>query len=390
MNVGMIAYTFYETDNRVRRYAEELARLGHRVDMFALRKPGVPRHAMINGVHLHRVQYRQYNERSTLAYLYRTLLFMLRVGLWMIPYHVRRRYKLLHIHNVPDFHVFAGLFPRLLGARIILDIHDILPEFFCEKFGRESDSRLARMLRLTERVCVRFADHVIVANDLWRNKIMQRDQLPQDRCTALLNYPDPRYFLAPALGSPNGRLTMIYPGTVSYLHGVDVAIRAVSVARKEFPDLELHIYANYGNLDYYHSLLDLQKRLGLDSNVFFHDPVPIEELGGIYSRATLGVVPKRGGIFSGEAFSTKILEFMAAGLPIVASRTKIDEFYFDDEMITFFEPENSDDMARSIVQLARNPQRLRSQVEHCRRFISDNTWDRKKALYVEIVNRLTA
>ncbi|MBE7558187.1 glycosyltransferase [bacterium] len=152
MNVCMVAYTFYETDNRVRRYAEELARLGHHVDMFALRKKGVPAHAVINGVRLHRVQYRQYNERGAFSYLYRTLAFMLRVSVLLVGYHWKYRYRVLHIHNVPDFHVFIGLAPRLMGARVILDIHDILPEFFCEKFQQGPHSLLARLLRLTERL----------------------------------------------------------------------------------------------------------------------------------------------------------------------------------------------------------------------------------------------
>ncbi|MBE7558186.1 hypothetical protein HS125_04270 [bacterium] len=107
--------------------------------------------------------------------------------------------------------------------------------------------------------------------------------------------------------------------------------------------------------------------------------------------ATLGIVPKRGGSFSGEAFSTKILEFMAAGLPIVASRTKVDEYYFTDDMIKLFGAgEQRGHGARCIVRLARDGARMRSQVEHCRRFIAENTWDRKKARYVEIVNNLAS
>ena len=50
---------------------------------------------------------------------------------------------MIHVHSVPDFLVFAALVPKLLGARIILDIHDILPEFYASKFGASKDSRLA-------------------------------------------------------------------------------------------------------------------------------------------------------------------------------------------------------------------------------------------------------
>ncbi len=46
------------------------------------------------------------------------------------------------------------------------------------------------------------------------------------------------------------------------------------------------------------------------------------------SKADLGIVPKRAAGFGDEAFSTKILEFMALGVPVIASETQIDRYYF--------------------------------------------------------------
>ena len=36
MRICMVAYSFYETDNRVRRYAEALARRGDKVDALSI------------------------------------------------------------------------------------------------------------------------------------------------------------------------------------------------------------------------------------------------------------------------------------------------------------------------------------------------------------------
>ena len=49
--------------------------------------------------------------------------------------HIRERYDLIHVHSVPDFEVFAALFPKLTGSKVILDIHDIVPEFYAASFG---------------------------------------------------------------------------------------------------------------------------------------------------------------------------------------------------------------------------------------------------------------
>ena len=77
--ICMVAYTPYEFDNRVRRYAETLAKRGDQVDVIAI--GGAHSHQPveeINGVILHRIQHREYDERSKWTYALRLLRFLLR------------------------------------------------------------------------------------------------------------------------------------------------------------------------------------------------------------------------------------------------------------------------------------------------------------------------
>jgi hypothetical protein len=65
MKACMLVYTFYESDSRVRRYAESLARRGDHVDVVALRREGQARDDIINGVRIFRIhQKRVKNERG--------------------------------------------------------------------------------------------------------------------------------------------------------------------------------------------------------------------------------------------------------------------------------------------------------------------------------------
>ena len=50
MRVCMVAYTFYEGDNRVRRYAETLVKRGDTVDAIVLRQDGADSFAHVAGV----------------------------------------------------------------------------------------------------------------------------------------------------------------------------------------------------------------------------------------------------------------------------------------------------------------------------------------------------
>ena len=62
MNICMVAYAYYESDNRIRRYSEELVRQGHSVDAIVIKHPGHERFALIEGVRVYRIQDREKNE----------------------------------------------------------------------------------------------------------------------------------------------------------------------------------------------------------------------------------------------------------------------------------------------------------------------------------------
>jgi glycosyltransferase involved in cell wall biosynthesis len=385
-NICLIAYTIYENDPRVRRYAESLASAGHRVDVLALRRHrGESRHSRLNGVHVYRILIRDFEEKGPLGYFLRIFLYFLVGGAVLAYRHLRHRYRVVHVNNIPDYLVFMAALPKWTGARVVLDIHDILPELFCEKFGFDMDSFAARLLLWVERISVRFAHQVIVANDLWRMRLIERDRLDPRACITLLNYPSRRYLERRPVHPDGGGLTLIYPGTISYLHGVDLAVRSLSMVRRELPDVQLHIYGRAGSAAYLRSVQDLIRELDLERNVHLHEPVPSEELRRIYRNADIGIVPKRAGIFSQEAFSTKIFDYLAVGLPIIASRTKVDVYYFDDSMILFFRPDDHEDLARCILELHRNPPLRRALVESGQRFVERNTWEVKRGLYHEFI-----
>ncbi|HEX3543178.1 MAG TPA: glycosyltransferase, partial [Candidatus Acidoferrum sp.] len=129
--VCMLVHNTYETDNRVRRYAEALAKRGDQVEVIALTGGNAPLVSEeINGVTVFRVQNRVRNERGKWTYAWRLLRFLVVSSIFMTRRHHRIKYDVVHVHNLPDFLVFAAWYPKMTGARIILDIHDIVPELF--------------------------------------------------------------------------------------------------------------------------------------------------------------------------------------------------------------------------------------------------------------------
>ncbi len=385
MRVCMVAYTFYEPDNRVRRYAETLVRRGDQVDAIVLRQQGQQKRTVVSGVNVYKIQGRKINEKMKIQYLFKLILFLIKSACKLTQLHLQKKYDVIHVHSVPDFEVFATLFAKLTGARVILDIHDIVPELFAGKFKVGKDSLFFRILLLVEKISMAFADHVIVANHIWYRRLIERSVAPE-KCSVVMNYPDPSIFTIRKTSSgSSGRFIMIYPGTLSIHQGVETAIKAVDLIRNEIPDLEFHIYGKGTDEEYF---INLVHKLKLEKRVIFRSVVPIEKLPRLMAEADLGVEPKLKKSFGNEAFSTKILEFMTVGIPVIASDTMVHTHYFDESMVKFFRSEDENDLARCITLLRKEEKLRKYLVKNAFRYIEKNSWNIKKYSYLNIVDSL--
>ncbi len=383
----MLAYTFYDADNRVRRYAEALVKRGDQVDAIALAREGQPSFEMIQGVRVFRIQKRVVNETGPISYLIKLLLFFVRSAWHLTRTHLLEPYDIIHVHSVPDFEVFATLIPRLMGARVILDIHDIVPEFYASKFKVGERSPVFYLLVLLERLAAAYSSYVIISNDLWYKKIVKRS-VSSEKCTTILNYPDLSIFWRrPHRALVSGEFVMCYPGTLNWHQGLDLAIDAMSLLRDRAPDLRLLIVGDGPDREKLKCMIEARH---LEDRVLLKGFVPMEQVAEIMATIDLGVVPKRKNSFGNEAFSTKIMEFMAMNVPVIASRTRIDEYYFSEDMVQFFDSENVEDLAAKIYDLMQNPSRRTALCGCSLEFIAQNNWDVKKHEYLDLVDRLTA
>lgn len=384
--VCMVTHSFYESDNRVTRYAEALAARGDQVDVFALRRSAeLPKNEILGGVNLFRIQDRfGKTERSKFAYLWPLLRFLRMSSHSVNERHSHHPYDLLHVHNVPDFLVFCAWYPKLQGARVILDIHDIVPEFFASKFGIPPKGLTYTLLCWMERTSAAFAHHVIIANHLWLDKYENRTRT-NGRCSAFINNVDSNVFKPRARTRQDDKLIILFPGGLQWHQGVDIAIHALKKVRAELPNAEFHIYGD-GNAK--ESLIQLASDLGLNDHVRFFNTLSVREIAGVMAEADLGVVPKRADSFGNEAYSTKIMEFMSVGVPVVISNTRVDRYYFNDSVVRFFESGNPDSLAREIVDLLKHRDSRQKLIARATDYANRNCWNSRKRDYLSLVDEL--
>jgi glycosyltransferase involved in cell wall biosynthesis len=382
MRICIVTHSLYESDCRVMRYAEALAARGDEVEVFALQKGDKPSEEVMSGVRVFRIQKRDFREKKKSSFLRTVMLFFVKAAWQLTRHHMKQPYDVLHINSIPDFLVFVALIPKLTGAKVILDIHDIMPELYASKFQVSEKSMGYRTMLWLERLSTSFSDHVIIANHIWQEKLASRS-VRAEKCSVFLNYPDRRVF-RPVDGQRRPHeFVMLYPGTLNAHQGLDVAIRAFALIKDCAPHAQFWIHGEGRTQD---ALSQLVKDLQLEDRVLFKPMLPVTQIARVMSQAHLAVVPKRKDGFGNEAFSTKIPEFMCVGVPVLVSDTKIDKYYFNDSVVKFFRDGDEHDLAGAMLLLIRDSDLRRSLAKNASDFIRNLDWDTHKENYLRLVD----
>jgi glycosyltransferase involved in cell wall biosynthesis len=390
--VVLAGYPLGET--RVQREAEALIGHGYEVNVICARRHGEAATDEHRGVRIYREEQHWpghlAQKKGLVSDFLRYLRFFLSATLRLTCLHRQRHYDTIQVHNLPDFLVFCALIPKLGGVPIILDLHDLMPEFYAGRFGQSKRPWLKHLIGWQEHLACRFADHIITVSEHWRQALIKRG-VPADKCSVVMNLADEAIFRPPKAGQPcpadNSKFRLIYHGTIVERYGLDLAVRAIGQVRHDIPNIHLTIL---GKGEYVATLMQMAQDMALNDHVTInHELRPAEELPAIIRSADIGIVPYRNDIFTDGLLPTKLMEYAALGLPAIAARTTAIETYFSDTMVEFFEPGDVDSLAHCIRRLYGSSERLAELAQGCEKFSQRYNWATASAEYVALVNRLS-
>jgi glycosyltransferase involved in cell wall biosynthesis len=347
----ILGYLTYRGDARVKRQVRTLAAAGYAVDVICLaedmgdvRGPG----------NLIGISVPHYRGHSRFRYVQAYATFFLKATWTAARLTARHHYDVAIVCNMPDFIVACALGPKLGGARIVLDVHDPLPELYRVKFGRPAGCLGERLLMVEERASAWMVDRVLATHDLHLLRLA-RAGIPWHKLRMVLNAPNPELFpyrQGPVRG--NGGFDLVYHGTMSARLGIDVAIRAMATVRERVPHVRLRLI---GKGEAVEQFKRLSHDLELDDVVRFEAQVPVEKLAPILHSCSAGIVPNRDNAATRIMLPVKLMEYAMLGVPIVAARLDPITQYFDERGVEFFEPEDAAGLAAAIIRLYEDPAR---------------------------------
>src|SRR5271157_565943 len=384
-SVCLVVQNVYDSDARVRRKAEALVAVGYSVDVMALRASRGKKSYSINGVNVHAVSLEK--KRGSLArYFLEYATFFAWVLVRMPLQMRRRRYAVVVVNTLPDFLIFAPVLAKWMGAKLILDMHEITPEFFVSKYRMSENSLSVRLLKFVERISIDFADQVITINEPINNLLVDRG-LPRSKSTVIMNAADETRFAANS--SPSGALggrdrqkfVMMYHGTLTHIYGLDIAIEALALAQKEMPGAELWILGSGSEKD---ALTNLTQQCGLASKVNLVGWVTSSEIPAWLEQCDVGILPIRRDVFLDFAFPNKLPEFIIMGKSVIVSRLKAIQYYFSDNALAYVEPNNPGDLAKQMVRIYRDPQLQARMALKATAEYAPIRWDVMKRRYLKL------
>lgn len=379
IRVAMLAHTCYLTDPRVRRQAEALAEYGADVHVVALSEnpSELPERvrSQVNGVWVYRLPITR-RRGSMLRYVYEYQLTAILGGIALTWLNTRGKLDVIHVHNMPDILVIASIVPRLLGSKIVLDIHDPMPELYMSR-NHDSRSLLVRGLRLQERIGCRFADRVISVNDTMRETLIAKG-VRSEKIFIVHNFPDHYHFPIVDLPSRWPRspdvLELSYCGTITAHYDLGLAVKAIAELSGKVP-IRLRILGDGNRIS---EVLNLASALKVRDWIEVVSKVPIEKVAEEMRKADAGISCHRAGVFGDLYFSTKLLEYLSQGLPVVTADTYTVRRYLPDDTVFYFEPGNHLSLADQLRHMWENPGEVRVRMENARALLSKLSWQAEK------------
>jgi len=289
---------------------------------------------------------------------------------------MRKRYHLIHAHNMPDALVFSALLPRLCGCKMILDLHDPMPEVYMSKYLVEATHPIIRLIRLMERCSIRFSDLVLTVNAACRELFISRG-CPQSKIHVIMNLPQDSVFstdraepfrsgragpagpdgINPEVTGKKNAFVVMCHGTIVERNGLGVALEAIERVRHRIPNLVFEIY---GEGDFLERFLELAKAKNLGRIINYHGFVGHEKIAQAVRSIDVGLIPNVSTAHWEYATPTRMFEYLYLGKPVIVPRTKAIVDCFDGESLYFFESGNADSLADVLFGVYANPDRVRA------------------------------
>jgi glycosyltransferase involved in cell wall biosynthesis len=359
------------------------------VDLICEGDEKLPKREVLERLEIIRIPIKHYRG-GALSYAYQYSAFIGVSSAILAWRSLRSRYDLVYVHNMPDILVISGLVPKLFGTKLILDLHDPMPELMRTIFNLDQKSVGVWMMRRLEKWSIARANLVLTVSATFK-RIFSARSCHAEKIAVVMNAPDGDIFRYRAAQSyparsPGRPFTIMYHGSLVERNGLELAVDALARLQNTIPGVELRIYGR--TTPYLEQVMEKVRGLGLNSKVRYMGARKLEELVHEIEDCDVGIIPNPKNSFTEINTPTRIFEYLALGKPVIAPRTVGIQDYFGPDSLLFFEPGNCDDMAKKMEYAASHATETIAITERGQQDYLAHTWQQEKETLVSLVVKL--
>ena len=384
--IAIVAHAAFPADPRIRREADALLAAGYEVDVFALRERGEAADEQVGALRVIRLPVRRRFEGFA-GHMAEYLAFTGVAAVRLAREHRRRRYAMVEVATLPDFLVAAAAALRIAGVPLLLDLHEDMPAFFADRFASPALRPLRPMIRGVARASATMADAIITVHEPLRQLSIARG-VPPDKITVVMNSADDRVFdpsrYARRGFMEDGELRLIHHSSLQRIYGLEVAVQAVAGLGDRL-SLRLDVY---GDGPYRPRVEAAIATWGVGDRVILHGRIPMDELPRVLAASDIALVPSLQEPYLQLSLSTKLLEAVAMGVPVIASDLATFRAHFSEAAIRYVPGGDAAALATAVRELAGDPERAAKMAAEAGRQLEPYAWPIQARRYLEVVDRL--
>jgi len=380
--VAVIRCGYFPEDPRVFKEVSALRELGLNVDVFCLNQGNEPKFEVKDGLRIFRLG-KQHRRHSLFTYLWEYIGFLVWASFKVTKRHFSVRYRAVQVNTLPDFLIFATLPVKFLGAKVILDMHEVTPELFMSEYNGPLRSLFFKSLVVIERISIGLADHVLCPGPSVSEIFVSRGA-PLGKISFVYNTPSEEIFDLQKIKNKKVPFLVVAHGTIIERYGFQILIMSVPEILKEIEDATFEIL---GDGEYLPELKRLARELGVQGKVHFHGKVPLKKVPQIISRAKVGVVATLKNEYTVLLSPNKVFELASLRIPIVASDLKGVRRQFGDSII-YFNPGDPEDLARKVVMVLKSDELQKKLSQGAYEVYESVRWSKNKRDYQRIYEEI--
>ena len=290
-----------------------------------------------------------------------------------------------HFHD-PDLIPVGLRLSRKHKKSVIYDVHEYYGDSLLTRYWLPKPFRklVAKTVDLLEKRAARSFAGIITVNshmaELFRSKNPEGEILHNYPLKRQFEFPRPDKIKPPVI---------LYLGGINRERGLEVILRAMPLVREKHPEAVCELVGPAETDDLGPEFQDLAPWLER-GNVHLRGKVPYEQVPAILAQCSIALVPLLPTLNYRKAIPVKLLEYMAAGLPVVGSRFGyIEEIIAKNHCGLLTEPGDPESLSRDICTLIENPETsLKYGQKGWDAFQREYTWENEQGKLLNLYDRI--